>query len=76
MSYVFPVAKKFDSWSDKCDFRSFFGSFPVEFLPEKTFLGYFYNTKKFVFEFQGDSAGGVSSAVFELSCSFPPLSAF
>ena len=50
------MPKKFDSWSKKCHFRSFFGSFPVKFPPKKIFLEKFYCFKKFycfVFEFQG-----------------------
>ena len=52
ITYVLIVPKKFDLWSEKCRFRSFFGSFPVHF---KNFLEHFYRTKRFVFEFQGES---------------------
>ena len=57
MNYVILVPKKFASWSKKCHFRSISGSFPVKFPPKNFFLEKFYCTKRFVFEFQGESLG-------------------
>ena len=52
---VFLVLKKFDSWSRRGYFSSLFGSFPVKFPPQNTCFEHFYSTKRFVFEFQGES---------------------
>ena len=57
MNNVFLVHKKFDSWSKKCHFRSISGSFPMKLPSKNFFLEKFYCTKRFVFEFQGESLG-------------------
>ena len=52
---VFDAYRLKRSWSEKCHFQSFFGSFPVKFPPKEFFFGKFDSTKRFVFEFQGES---------------------
>ena len=68
MNYVILVPEKFASWSKKCHFRSISG----EISAEKFFFGKILLHQKIRLWI----SGGVSWAIFELSCSFSPLSAF
>jgi hypothetical protein len=56
VNYVFLVPKKLDSWSETCHFRSIFGSSEIS-AENFFFFENFYCTKRFVFEFQGESLG-------------------
>ena len=71
IDYVFLVPKK-SIQGLKIVISGQFLLFPVKFPSKKIFLEKFYCTKRFVFGFQR----GVSRAIFEPSCSFPPLPAF